>query len=382
MEYREICPGVPASLFGIGCMRLPLLPLADGKTDYNIVDADEAIRMIRYGIDHGVTYVDTAWGYHGGASETVVGQALRDGYRSRVSLATKLPVWQVKGPEDFSRFLEAQLVRLETDHLDFYLLHSLTREYWTRVRDLGVLEFLDQMKKIGKIRHVAFSFHDQLSIFQEIIDSYAWDMCQIQLNLLDSHYQAGLAGLHYAAERGIGVVVMEPLRGGMLAAPPPADIQAVWDKSAIRRSQVEWAFRWLADKPAVKVILSGVSNMTQLQDNLRIFAAAGSARLTEAETALISDVQELYRLKLNVGCTGCNYCVPCPSGVAIPDVFRIYNRFALNGDLAACQKSYSGHVKRSSDASQCTECGQCEAVCPQKIPIISKLAEADGVLRV
>ncbi|HBP38566.1 MAG TPA: aldo/keto reductase [Clostridiales bacterium] len=382
MEYREFSrSGIRASLFGIGCMRLPLIPQPEGQVDGAKVDVAEAIRMIRYGIDHGVTYIDTAWGYHGGASEKVVGLALRDGYRDRVNLATKLPVWEVKTADDFSRIFNAQLERLQTDHLDFYLLHALDRNSWAKVRDLGVLDFLDQKKKSGEIRCAAFSFHDQLPAFKEIVDSYPWDMCQIQLNLLDSQYQAGLAGMRYAAERGIGVVVMEPLRGGMLAAPPP-DVQAVWANAEFKRSQVEWAFRWLADKPQVRVILSGVSTMDQLQDNLRIFDAIGSSHLTAGDEEMIRKVQDLYRQKLKVGCTGCNYCVPCPSGVSIPDIFRIYNRYALNGDLEAAQKSYGGHIRRGSDASHCVSCGHCEEACPQKIQIIRMLAEADRILRI
>ena len=365
------------SVFGIGCMRLPLQA---GQTDGALIDELEAIRMIRTGIDGGVSYIDTAYPYHGGNSEMVVGKALQDGYRERVMLATKLPVWEVKTADDFDRLLNRQLEKLQTDHIDFYLLHALHQGTWGKVRDLGVLDFLDRAKADGRIRHAAFSFHDQLPLFQEIIDSYAWDMCQIQLNILDVDYQAGLPGLDYAAARGIAVVVMEPLRGGALAAHVPADIQAVWDEAPVQRSGVEWAFRWLANRPEVKVILSGVSTMEQLQDNLRIFANTKPGCLTVEDEARVDRVRALYQSKIQVDCTGCEYCLPCPSGVAIPAVFRAYNQAFMFEDAQAGKNSYAWLVKNHEDATLCVECGACEQVCPQHIPIIAKLKSAHAYL--
>ena len=378
MEMRQWeQTGLSTSVFGIGCMRLPLQA---GQTDSARIDEAEAIRMIRAGIDGGVTYIDTAYPYHGGNSELVVGKALQDGYRERVFLATKLPVLEVKSADDFDRLLNRQLEKLQTDHVDFYLLHALHQGTWGKVRDLGVLEFLDRAKADGRIRYAAFSFHDQLPLFKEIIDSYAWDMCQIQLNILDVDYQAGLAGLEYAAARGIGVVVMEPLRGGALAAHVPADIQAVWDEASEQRSGVDWAFRWLANRPEVKVILSGVSTMEQLEDNLRIFADTKPGCLTAEDEARVDRVRALYQSKIQVDCTGCEYCLPCPSGVAIPAVFRAYNQAFMIEDLASGQSSYAWLVKNHEDASLCVECGACEQVCPQHIPIIAKLKDAHTYL--
>lgn len=378
MEMRQWeQSGLKTSIFGIGCMRLPLQA---GQTDSARIDEAKAIRMIRAGIDGGVTYIDTAYPYHGGNSELVVGKALQDGYRERVFLATKLPVWEVKSADDFDRLLNQQLEKLQTDHVDFYLLHALHQGTWGKVRDLGVLEFLDRAKADGRIRYAAFSFHDQLPLFKEIIDSYAWDMCQIQLNILDVDYQAGLAGLEYAAARGIGVVVMEPLRGGALAAHVPADIQAVWDEASEQRSGVDWAFRWLANRPEVKVILSGVSTMEQLEDNLRIFADTKPGCLTAEDEARVDRVRALYQSKIQVDCTGCEYCLPCPSGVAIPAVFRAYNQAFMIEDLASGQSSYEWLVKNHEDASLCVECGACEQVCPQHIPIIEKLKDAHAYL--
>lgn len=364
------------STFGMGCMRLPLAVNSDGSTHYAAIDEPEAIRMIRHAIDSGVTYLDTAYPYHQGNSEIVVGRALLDGYRSRISLATKMPVWQTNTYADFVRILDEQLEKLQTDTIDYYLLHALNRQTWDKVKELGVLGFLDQAKKSGKIRYAGFSFHDQLPLFREIVDSYSWDMCQIQLNLLDENYQAGLEGMHYAASRGLGVVIMEPLRGGALAQKVPADIQAVWDQSEQKRSPAEWAFRWLTDFPQISVILSGVSTMVQLVDNLRIFADAKPGTLTPAEKNLIAQVQNLYRQKIKVGCTGCNYCMPCPSGVAIPEVFRLYNQAYLYDDLATSRRHYLNLSAKKQDASCCVACGRCESLCPQGIAIIDKLAEA------
>ena len=381
MQYRVIGRDhKKTSTFGMGCMRLPLLVKEDGTTQYEMVDEKEAIRMIRHAIDNGVTYIDTAYGYHGGNSERVVGKALLQGYREQVSLATKLPVWLVKTADDFDRLLEEQLTRLQTDSLDFYLLHALNSKTWENVHKLGVLDFLDRAKKDGRIKHAGFSFHDQLPLFKEIIANYPWDMCQIQFNLLDEHYQAGLEGLQDAAERGISVVVMEPLRGGALAQKVPTDIQKVWSESEIKRSPAEWAFRWLIDFPQVSVILSGVSNMEQLDDNLRIFADAQPNALLPEEQALIARVQDLYRQKIKVGCTACNYCMPCPHGVNIPENFRLYNQAYLYDDMPSSKKGYKRLAEKLADASCCVSCGQCEPLCPQSIPIISKLAETAGVL--
>ncbi len=381
MEYRKFENlDLTTSVFGIGCMRLPLQKQPDGSVKTNLIDEPEAIRMIRYGIDHGVTYIDTAWPYHGKESERVVALALREGYRERVALVTKLPCWLATKYEDFDFYLNAQLKKLETDHLDFYLLHDLSRDVWKKVKALGVLDFLDKARKSGRITHAAFSFHDDLTLFKEIVDSYDWDMCQIQLNILDEDYQAGLEGLRYAASRNLGVVIMEPLRGGLLAGPPPPDIQAVWDRAEEKCSQVEWCFRWLADHPEIKVILSGVSTMEQLQDNLRIFDSTRPNMLSPSDYQLIREVQNLYHQKIKVGCTGCNYCMPCPSGVAIPGIFRIYNQVTMTCNPDVLKSGYEYYQTTHQDPGQCVACGQCEAACPQSIPIIQKLIEAGKVL--
>lgn len=377
MEYRPFRNlGFQTSILGIGCMRLPLQKQPDGTTDSAKIDEAEAIKLIRYGIDQGVNYVDTAYPYHGGNSEFVVAKALSDGYREKVKLATKMPVWEVKTAEDFDRLLNRQLEKLGTTWIDFYLLHALHQESWDNVRNLGVLDFLDRAKKDGRIRHAAFSFHDELPVFKQIIDSYTWDMCQIQLNILDENYQAGLEGMRYASERGIGIVVMEPLRGGALANRIPTDIQAVWNEAGQSRSAVEWALRWLANIPQINVILSGASTLDQMKDNLRIFAATKPHCLSEEELALVSRVQAMYKNKIRVNCTGCEYCLPCPAGVAIPDVFRNYNNSFLFEDFEGCAANYQKLAKDGKDASLCVSCGACESACPQNIAVMSKLIEA------
>lgn len=376
MQYRKFGNlGFEISTFGFGCMRLPIIGQGNQQ-----IDEPRAIEMIRYAIDHGVNYVDTAYPYHGGNSETLVGKALKVGYRARVKLATKLPSWLINTTEDMEKYLDQQLAKLDTEYVDFYLLHALDKERWEKLKGLGALEFLDRMKKIGKIRHAGFSFHDELPVFKEIIDGGKWDMCQIQLNFLDENYQAGMEGLHYAAERGIPVVIMEPLKGGSLVNELPEDVQKVWNSAEIHRSPVEWAFRWVGNLPEVVTVLSGVGSLEQVKDNIAIFEQAKANSLSEKEIALIEEVKEIYHSRIKVGCTGCSYCMPCPSGVAIPDIFRMYNDSSVFGKVAENRRQYAGLVKENRDASQCVECGSCESACPQHIDVIEKLKNARAAL--
>jgi len=376
MQYRKFGKlGFDVSAFGLGCMRFPLKEQPDGSRDYSQIDEEEAIRMIRYAVDHGVNYLDTAYPYHGGNSERVVGKALKDGYREKVKLATKCPVWMVNGPDDFEKLLDEQLGKLEVDYVDFYLLHALNKESWKKVLEYDGLSFLDRAKQSGKIKYAAFSFHDELPVFKEIIDSYPWDMCQIQLNILDDEYQAGVEGLRYAHSKGISVVIMEPLKGGKLAQHVPNDIQAAWDKAPVKRSPQEWAFRWLANFPEVTVILSGSSTMDQLKDSIQIFETAAPNSLTEEELSIIQEVKNLYKSKIKVDCTACNYCMPCPSGLNIPRKFQLYNDSAMYEVFEEYANHYQRFIQEGKDASHCVECGQCEAACPQSLPIIEKLKE-------
>lgn len=378
MEYRLFDKiGKPVSLFGIGCMRFPSIKAGDK----DVVDEAEAIRMIRHGIDHGVNYIDTAYPYHDGQSETIVGKALKDGYRKKTFLATKSPVWRVKEYSDLERLLDEQLRKLDTDTIDFYLLHALNRDRWNKLQSLNVMDFMEKAKKQGKIRYICFSFHDSFEAFREIIDGYDWDMCQIQMNIMDMYEQATVEGLKYAGSKNIPVVIMEPLKGGKLATSGNDDIRAIWNRADVKRTPVEWAFRWLYNFPQVMTILSGVSTMEQLQDNLRIFADAKAGSMSEHELALVDQVREVYLNRTVVPCTGCEYCLPCPQGVRIPGVFTLVNESAMFDDAHGPRNHYREfYIPGKTDASQCVECGQCEAACPQQIPIIGKLKESHRFL--
>ena len=363
--------GIDVSRFGMGCMRFPKKIGGKGKS---IIDEAESIKMVRHAIDNGVNYFDTAYAY--GDSEKVLGKALGGGLREKVIIATKSPVFNIEKSEEFEKYLEEELERLQTDHIDFYLLHGLGKKSWEKVKEFGLLEKLDRAREDGKIKYAAFSFHDNLELFKEIIGSYDWDMCQIQLNFMGEDYQAGVEGLKYAASKEIGVVIMEPLLGGLLGENVPQDIVDRWNQSGIIRSPAEWGFRWIADFPEAIVILSGVSTMEQLKEDIRIFEDAFPNSLTQKEIGVYTGIKKLYDSKIKVGCTGCAYCMPCPSGVNIPVVFRFYNNTFM-GDPAVYMKTYRSWLCASEmDASQCTECGKCEEECPQHIPIIDKLKEA------
>lgn len=360
-------PGISreSSALGFGCMRLPTT--ADGK-----INEEEAIRMIRHAIDSGVRYIDTAYPYHGGESEIVVGKALQDGYRERVILTTKLPLWAVKEYGDMMRILDEQLAKLQTDHVDFYLLHAINSERFEFMSKLDYKRFYQEALSQGKIRYPGFSFHDNAEAFLRILGDYDWKMCQVQMNILDDENQATLEGIRAAGRKGTGVVIMEPLRGGLLAN-PPQNVQAVYEAFPEKRSAVEWAFRYLYTMPEVVTILSGMSTMEQLDDNLRIFGAASRGGLSEAEAQLYRDVKAAYMSRIKTRCTGCAYCQPCPMGVKIPNVFRGYDEARLFG--RSFEKGYQRLVDENADPSRCVKCRKCEAACPQHLPITDYLQE-------
>lgn len=374
MEYRKFNKfDKPVSLFGIGCMRFPMIQTGDGA----VVDEEQSIQMIRYGIDHGVNYIDTAYPYHNGESELIVAKALKNGYRDRTYLATKLPVWLVEKYDDMERFLDIQLNKLETDCIDFYLLHALNKSRWDSLMELKVLDFMEKAKANGKIKYICFSFHDNNKTFKEIINAYDWDMCQIQMNIMDMDEQATVEGLKYAGDKNIPVVIMEPLKGGKLANCVPDEIGQIYGQSRIKRTPVEWAFRWLYNFPQVAVILSGVSSMEQLKDNLRIFNDAKANCMDEEELALIEQVRQAYLKGIKIPCTGCEYCLPCPQRVSIPRIFDLVNSAFMYMSEKDSKNNYQRFiVNDGNDASKCVECGQCENVCPQNIPIMQKLKES------
>ncbi|HBG10059.1 MAG: aldo/keto reductase [Limnochordia bacterium] len=363
------------SLLGFGCMRLPTL--ANGE-----IDEAEAIAMIRYAIDHGVNYLDTAYGYHDGKSEVLVGKAIQDGYREKVNIATKLPVWLVKEPQDCARLFNEQLERLGVEMVDFYLLHALNRNSWQQALENEALEVLEQMQAEGRIRHVGFSFHDDLPAFREIIDAYPWDFCQIQFNYMDECHQAGLAGLKYAASKGLGVVIMEPLRGGRLVQNLPPEVEELFKNASVQRTPAEWALRWVADHPEVSIILSGMSRWSDVKENLRVLSEAEPQSLSKEELAVIAQAQEIYNQRVQIPCTDCRYCLPCPQNVAIPRIFRLFNEASMYNSFDGDRFLYEQLVSSNKDASQCIACGNCESVCPQQLEIIELLQMADRAFAV
>jgi predicted aldo/keto reductase-like oxidoreductase len=381
MLYRKMpSNGDDLSVLGYGCMRLPQ---KEGR-----IDTEQAARQIRRAIDRGVNYLDTAWLYHGGESESFLAGALADGYRERVKLATKLLVCVVEKRQEMDRFLNAQLQKLNTSCIDYYLLHGLNGDIWDRMRVLGVTEFLDHAKATGRIVNAGFSFHGLLPDFKRIVDAYPWQCCQIQYNYLDEQHQAGTEGLEYAAAKGLGVIVMQPLRGGTLgrAAPPPA-IEAIWSEAETPRTPAEWGLRWVWNHPQVTVALSGMSDDAQVEENLAIAGQAYPHSLTEAELALVGKAGLKYREIMKVGCTGCGYCEPCPKGVGIAASFDTYNHLHMFGNPEETQALYvvrlSGVISGSRGyASQCERCGDCVVKCTQGLEIPDLLervvAELEG----
>jgi hypothetical protein len=371
MLYRKMKKADPElSILGFGAMRLPVLP--DGH-----VDEPEATRMIRYAIDHGVNYVDTAYPYHNGESETVVGRALAGGYREKVNLATKLPSWLIKSREDMDRYLDEQLKKLQTDRIDFYLVHGLIQPFWESLSSLGVLEFLDDAIADGRIGYAGFSFHDTTRLFKEIVKAYDWTFAQIQYNFMDEDYQAGTKGLRYAAKKGLGIVVMEPIRGGLLARDVPG-ITEIWKKAPVQRTPVEWALRWVWNHPEVTVVLSGMSAFEQVTQNIAYAENGLPGSLDRKELAVYDKVRKEFRKRIAIPCTGCKYCSPCPHGVSIPECFELYNQVYMFDAKESVQQMYTMFLGGFFDgvptyASCCQDCGECEEKCPQGLPIRENL---------
>jgi predicted aldo/keto reductase-like oxidoreductase len=371
MLYRKMQKGGPElSILGFGAMRLPVL--ADGH-----VDVPEAARMIRYAIDHGVNYIDTAYPYHNGESEPAVGNALMGGYRDRVHLATKLPGWLIGSREDMDRYLEEQLAKLRTDRIDFYLLHGLTSPFWERLSSLGVLEFLDDALSDGSIGYAGFSFHDTTKLFKEIVKAYDWTFAQIQYNFMDEDYQAGTRGLRYAAKKGLGVVVMEPIRGGLLARDVPG-ITELWERAPVHRMPAEWALRWVWNHPEVTVVLSGMSTFDQVVQNLSYAETGFPESLTKKELRVYDRVRGELRKRMAIPCTGCKYCQPCPHGVSVPECFELYNQAHMYDAKESVTQQYTMFLGGFFDgvpsyASCCQDCGECEEKCPQGLPIRENL---------
>lgn len=365
------------SVLGFGCMRLPVT--GDDPTN---IDEENAINILHYAIDHGVNFIDTAYPYHGssldqgGESEPFLAKALKDGYREKVKIATKLPSWAIQTREDMDGYLNEQLERLETNCIDFYMVHGINKTYWENLKELGFEEFLDQAITDGRIKHAGFSFHDRIELFKEVINHYDWSFCLIQYNYLDESYQAGKEGLKYAYQKGLGVAVMEPLRGGQLATNIPPEIQAAFNRFDVKKSPAEWALKWVWNHPEVSLVLSGMNTMDQVKENLKIAEEAQPNTLTDSELNAIDQVRSIFEKKLKVNCTGCGYCLPCPSGVDIPENFAKYNDYFLFGSPETKEEyqfHYQALIMENEMASSCIKCGACEEHCPQHIPIIQEL---------
>ena len=379
MKYREFGNlESKVSALGFGCMRLPTL---DGSPQSEKIDEAEAVRMIRHAVDRGVNYVDTAYPYHNGRSEVVTGKALRDGYRSKVMLATKSPVWQIAKPADFDTYLDEQLGRLGTDHIDVYLFHALGTARWENiVLKHNLIERAEAAVKDGRIGRIGFSFHDKAEVFRRIVDEYdGWSVCQIQYNFMDVENQAGTAGLKYAAGKGLGVVVMEPLLGGRLAS-PPEDAAEIFRASGRDWTPAEWSLQWVWNQGEVSTVLSGMTTMEQVVENLRAADRSGAGSLDIDALETVELARKILLERAPIPCTQCGYCLPCQSGVNIPRNLELYNQCVVYDDPAIPRTLYSRFLPEDERASACTGCRECEEKCPQGIPISECMPEVHAVL--
>lgn len=367
MDYRMEKPGMELrpSLLGYGCMRFPL-------NKDRTVDEEKAQQLIDRAMEAGVTYYDTAWFYHDGESEPMMGRLLSRYPRESYCLATKMPCSIIESLEQAKDIFAKQMERLQTDYFDFYLLHSLSGRTWKKMLELGVVDFLEQCHREGKFRWFGFSFHDEYEAFEEILRARDWDFCQIQLNYMDQNIQAGLRGHDLALELGVPLVIMEPVKGGLLAQPPEEVLEPLraLDPNATPSS---WAMRWVGSLPGVKVVLSGMGSMEQLEDNLNTFS--NFRPLSEEEKAAVEETARRLSQRVKNGCTGCQYCMPCPAGVDIPKSFRIWNNMEMYQNKAATRRRWK-ELAEEARPDQCYRCGRCERLCPQHLPIRAQLAQA------
>jgi predicted aldo/keto reductase-like oxidoreductase len=393
LQYRSYGKlGFKVSAFGMGCMRLPRI-IRNGVSE---VDREKAYEMIRYAADHGVNYFDTAYGYHNRTSEEVLGEALEGGRREQVKIVTKQPfgvMTDLKSGggknilENARRNLENTLKKLRTDYIDIYLIHNIGKSTWEETKKQKIIEEYEKFRSEGLIRGIGYSYHGEYPCFKEVLDFYDWGMCQIQQNLIDIDHEATEEGIRQAGKKGCALVIMEPIRGGSLATPPDA-VREIYkgykvDGKAVNRSPVEWAFRHVLNYPEVSTILSGVSDLDQLKENIEIFSKDDAVPncLNAEEKKIIAQVREKYLSLKSVPCTGCEYCLPCPKGVNIPQVFSKYNDGIMFNTFEPARRSYSFQVKGKADASLCVECKACESKCPQHIEIVKELKTSHDKLK-
>lgn len=371
MEKRKLEKlGIETSLLGFGCMRFPTTK--EGK-----IDEPEAERMLDKAIAEGVNYFDTAYPYHGGESELVVGRVLKKYDRNSFYLATKLPCWEVHKTEDIDRLFQEQLDKLQTEYIDFYLMHALNRGSFDDMVKLGCIEKLEQFQREGKIKYLGFSFHDGYDAFEYILNYRDWDFCQIQLNYMDTEEQAGMKGYALAEKKKVPLVIMEPIKGGSLAA-FAEDITEIFRKLDDKASVASYALRWVGSLPNVKVILSGMSTMDQVEDNLKTFA--DFKPLNEQEKKTIDEIVTLINSRVQNGCTGCRYCMPCPAGVNIPGCFSAWNRYHMYQNYNVVRWQWETELGEKQQAKNCVQCGKCEQSCPQKLSIREDLKKVQSDL--
>lgn len=365
--------GEKVSILGFGCMRLP----TDGKNGH--IDRKRATPLLDFALDSGVNYLDTAYSYHGvdiregGDSEIFLGEYLNEHNRDEIYLSTKLPSWLIEKKEDMERLLNLQLERLQTDYIDFYLIHSVKERNWSQLEELGLLDFLDAAVADGRIRYTGFSTHDGTELFKDVVDSYNWDMCLIQYNYLDENIQAGSEGLKYAARRNMGIAIMEPLKGGVLGKYTPPEVNKIWENAPEKRTPAEWAFRYLWNHPEISTVLSGMNDMKHLVENLFTAEEGLPDSLSPEEIRIMDEVKEAYQNKIEVACTACGYCMPCPNGVNIPECFNYLNQASMLNDASNIHSQYQFMLNDEEKADNCLGCGVCEELCTQKLPIRDKM---------
>ncbi len=383
MQYRKNNKtGENISVLGFGCMRMPM------KSGY--IDVERAKSQILYAIDNGVNYLDTAWIYHRGTSEAFLGKhILKDGYREKVNIATKMPCFLVNKASQFEYYFEKQRKNLGVDVIDYYLLHTLDKVTFEKMLSLGVIDFMNKLRGEGKIRYMGFSFHDKPERFAPIVDSYDWDFCQVQYNIIDENFQAGINGIRYAHGRGLNVFVMEPLRGGMLVGRMPKPVASIYENADIERKPADWALRWILNHEEVTMVLSGMNYEQHILENIETAKTSLRNTMSDAEKEIIADVRKCYDEIVTVKCSGCRYCLPCPAGIDIPNAFKYLNDLNMFGSKITRINYIMGEGVRTADGkphwtSSCIDCGKCEKVCPQHLPIrkdLKKVAKRlEGVI--
>ena len=378
MIYRKFGQtDVMVSQLGFGAMRFPLTEPYDPTK----IDEVRATELLHYAVDNGINFVDNAYPYHRQTSEIFLGKALKNGYRQKVYLSTKLPVWLVKSKTDSLRYFNEQLRRLQVDRIDMYLLHSLGKNSWKTVNEYCILDFLDKVLAAGKIGYAGFSYHDDLPLFKEIVDAYPWKFCLIQLNYVDDQYQAGLEGMEYAYEKGLAVMVMEPLRGGKLANNVPPEVLSLINESGRVQTPAEFALRWVLNRPEVGCVLSGMSTLEQVQANVSFASEEHIDSLSPHELKLYDKAKKFYHSRTKVNCSQCGYCQPCEQKIPISFILDLYNDACMYDATEDSSWAYRVFIKPENKGDQCIECGECEEKCPQKIPITELLKEAHELLK-